>query len=207
MPKSDPLDSTCPVVVFKKSKISRASRDSGCRRGQSLTRCSHERLARSRQITVRHKAPDVLETIRFCQQHVREINPSGLLDGTTEPELNASNPRQSVGSTTQAVWDPEARAWRFGHRRPASGLGKKTDAEPGKWASRRTPPPPHRRRALENPRGQGHLSKPEVARRNKGRSSRYSTPIMNGGDRSPEEQLQLVPSGVGQLKGSRNFQD
>ena len=145
----------------------------------------------------------------FCQKHVREYNLKwNFFDGTTEAELNAQQSKDKVWErTTKPLGDPEARAWaRLGIEDPHQVLGKNATQNPGKGPAAGRRLPPTERRALEILEAKDTWTKPEVRKAYKA-LIKVLHPDMNGGDRSQEEQLQLVVWAWDQLKGSRNFKD
>lgn len=158
------------------------------------------------------KAPDVLDDyFWFCQKHVREYNLKwNFFDGTTEAEINAQQTSDKVWErTTRPLGDPEARAWaRLGIEDPHQVLGENATRNPGRRpgvaSGRRLPPT--ERRAIEILEGKDNWTKTDLRRAYKA-LIKVLHPDMNGGDRSQEEQLQLVVWAWDQLKVSRNFKD
>ena len=157
------------------------------------------------------KAPDVLdEYYWFCQQHVREYNQKwSFFDGTTEAEINAQQSKDKVWEReTKPMGDPEARAWeRLGIEDPHQVLGANGTKNPGRGGggpSRRLPPT--EKRAIEILDVRDTATKTEVRKAYKA-LIKVLHPDMNGGDRSQEEQLQLVVWAWEQIKDSRSFKD
>ena len=89
---------------------------------------------------------------------------------------------------------------------PHQVLGKNATQNPGKGPAAGRRLPPTERRALEILEAKDTWTKPEVRKAYKA-LIKVLHPDMNGGDRSQEEQLQLVVWAWDQLKGSRNFKD
>ena len=157
------------------------------------------------------KAPDVLdEYYWFCQQHVREYNQKwSFFDGTTEAEVNAQRSKDKVWEReTKPMGDPEARAWaRLGIEDPHQVLGANGTKNPGRGSGsvgRRLPPT--ERRAIEILEVKDNATKTEIRNAYKA-LIKVLHPDMNGGDRSQEEQLQLVVWAWEQVKDSRSFKD
>ena len=157
------------------------------------------------------KAPDVLdEYYWFCQQHVREYNQKwSFFDGTTEAEVNAQRSKDKVWEReTKPMGDPEARAWaRLGIEDPHQVLGANGTKNPGRGSGsvgRRLPPT--ERRAIEILEVKDNATKTEIRKAYKS-LIKVLHPDMNGGDRSQEEQLQLVVWAWEQVKDSRSFKD
>ena len=108
---------------------------------------------------------------------------------------------------TKPMSDPEARAWaRLGIEDPHQVLGANATQNPGKGPQSGRRLPPTEKRALEVLDAKDNLTKPEIRKIYKG-LIKVLHPDMNGGDRSQEEQLQLVVWAWDQLKSSRNFKD
>ncbi|SEO34078.1 DnaJ domain-containing protein [Salinihabitans flavidus] len=155
------------------------------------------------------RAPDVLDDyLWFCKEHVREYNLKwNFFDGTTEAELNAQQSKDKVWErATKPMSDPEQRAWaRLGIEDPHQVLGANATKNPGRRgnANRRRLPPTERR-AIEILEAEDHWSKAEVRKAYK-KLIKVLHPDMNGGDRSQEEQLQLVVWAWDQVKDSRYF--
>jgi len=156
------------------------------------------------------KAPDVLDDyFWFCRDHVREYNLKwNFFDGTTEAELNAQASKDRVWERqTRPMGDPEARAWaRLGIEDPHQVLGDNATRNPGRntAAAQTRRLPPTERRAIEVLEAKDPWSKAEVRTAYKS-LIKVLHPDMNGGDRSQEEQLQLVVWAWDQIKDSRNF--
>lgn len=157
------------------------------------------------------KAPDVLdEYYWFCQQHVREYNQNwSFFDGTTEAEINAQRSKDKVWEReTKPMGDPEARAWaRLGIEDPHQVLGANGTKNPRRGSGsvgRRLPPT--ERRAVEILEVQDNATKTEIRKAYKA-LIKVLHPDINGGDRSQEEQLQLVVWAWEQVKDSRSFKD
>ena len=154
------------------------------------------------------KAPDVLdEYLWFCRDHVREYNLKwNFFDGTTEAELNAQMTKDRVWDRqTKPLGDPEARAWaRLGIEDPHQVLGANATRNPGKGGGAGRRLPPTEKRALEILETADTTSKADIRKSYKA-LIKVLHPDMNGGDRSQEEQLQLVVWAWDQIKDSRNF--
>lgn len=156
------------------------------------------------------KAPDVLDDYYwFCKDHVREYNQKwSFFDGKTEAEMNAQMSDDKVWDRkTKPLGDPEARAWaRLGIDDPHQVLGSNATRNPGKTGNGATTKrlPSTERRAIEILEAKDSWSKAEVRKSYKA-LIKVLHPDMNGGDRSQEEQLQLVVWAWDQIKDSRNF--
>ncbi len=175
----------------------------------STRRCDHEGCEAAGLYRA-PKAPDVLDDFYwFCKDHVREYNTKwNFFEGTTEAELNAQMSKDKVWDRqTRDFRDPEARAWaRLGIEDPHQVLGDNATRNPGREngapVGRRLPPT--ERRALEILDGRDDWSKADIRKSYKA-LIKVLHPDMNGGDRSQEEQLQLVMWAWDQLKDSRHF--
>lgn len=156
------------------------------------------------------KAPDVLDDYYwFCKDHVREYNQKwSFFDGKTEAEMNAQQSDDKVWERkTKPLGDPEARAWaRLGIDDPHQVLGANATRNPGKTGNGATTKrlPATERRAIEILEAKDSWTKAEVRKSYKA-LIKVLHPDMNGGDRSQEEQLQLVVWAWDQIKDSRNF--
>jgi hypothetical protein len=156
------------------------------------------------------KAPDVLDDYYwFCKDHVREYNQKwSFFDGKTEAEMNAQQSEDKVWERkTKPLGDPEARAWaRLGIDDPHQVLGQNATRNPGKTGNGATTKrlPATERRAIEILEAKDSWTKAEVRKSYKA-LIKVLHPDMNGGDRSQEEQLQLVVWAWDQIKDSRNF--
>ncbi|WP_333685216.1 J domain-containing protein [Pontibaca methylaminivorans] len=200
---------------FDMSVSSAKKRGSRTRRGMSgasetsVRRCEAEGCTEPGRYRA-PKAPDVLdEYYWFCQQHVREYNLSwNFFDGTTEAEINAQHTRDRVWERkTRPLNAPEARAWsRLGIEEPHQVVGENATRNPGRRGQTGRLLPPTERRAIQILEVAETASKADVRRAYKA-LIKVLHPDMNGGDRSQEEQLQLVVWAWDQLKGSRNFKD
>ena len=154
------------------------------------------------------KSPDLLdEYYWFCEEHVREYNLKwNFFESTTEAEMNAQMSRDKVWDReTKRFTDPETRAWaRLGIEDPHQVLGENATRNPGRQQTGKRKLPPTERRALEILEAADHASKAELRKAYKS-LIKVLHPDINGGDRSQEEQLQLVVWAWDQLKDSRNF--
>ncbi len=198
-------------VSSAKKKNPRGRRGMSGASETSVRVCDHEGCQEAGKYRA-PKAPDVLDDyFWFCQEHVREYNQKwSFFDGTTEAEINAQRSKDKVWEReTKPLGDPEARAWaRLGIENPNQVLGengtKNPGANGGSAATKRLPPT--ERRAVEILDVRDSSSKIEVRKAYKA-LIKVLHPDMNGGDRSQEEQLQLVVWAWEQLKDSRNFKD
>ncbi|MGB1388681.1 MAG: J domain-containing protein [Paracoccaceae bacterium] len=209
MPKQDPFGFDMSVSSAKK-KNPRGRRGMTGASETSQRVCDHEGCEEAGKYRA-PKAPDVLdEYFWFCQQHVREYNQKwSFFDGTTEAEVNAQRSKDKVWEReTKPMGDPEARAWaRLGIEDPHQVLGTNGTKNPGRGAGsvgRRLPPT--ERRAIEILEVQDNATKTEIRKAYKA-LIKVLHPDMNGGDRSQEEQLQLVVWAWEQVKDSRSFKD
>lgn len=209
MVKPDPFGFDMSVKSAKK-KNPRGRRSTTGAFETSQRVCEHEGCEEAGQFRA-PKAPDVLdEFFWFCKDHVREYNLKwNFFDGTTEAEMNAQQSKDKVWErTTKPMGDPEARAWaRLGIEDPHQVLGSNATRNPGKNGStggHTRKLPPTERRAIEILEAKDHWSKAEVRKAYKA-LIKILHPDINGGDRSQEEQLQLVVWAWDQLKDSRNF--
>jgi hypothetical protein len=152
---------------------------------------------------------------RTCQHqgcteaHVREYNLKwNFFNGTTEAELNAQMTSDKVWEReTKPMKDPEAAAWaRLGIEDPHQVLGVNATRNPGKNGGAQRRLPPTERRAVELLEVRDNMTKPEIRKAYK-KLIKVLHPDMNGGDRSQEEQLQVLVWAWDQIKESRNFKD
>ncbi|MCR9125243.1 MAG: J domain-containing protein [Rhodobacteraceae bacterium] len=209
MPKPDPFGFDMSVSSAKK-KNPRGRRGMSGAQETSVRQCHSEGCEKAGKYRA-PKAPDVLDDyLWFCQEHVREYNLKwNFFDGTTEAEINAQQSKDKVWErATKPMGDPEARAWaRLGIEDPHQVLGANATQNPG---TRSGPVgrklPPTERRAIEILDVSDAATKPEVRKAYKA-LIKVLHPDMNGGDRSQEEQLQLVVWAWDQIKVSRNFKD
>ena len=210
MAKADPFGFDLSVSSAKK-KNPRGRKSMSGAVETSQRGCDHEGCTETGQYRA-PKARDVTdEYYWFCKDHVREYNLKwNFFDGTTEAELNAQMSRDKVWDRpTKPLNDPEARAWaRLGIEDPHQVLGQNATRNPGRnpaatsGATRKLPPT--ERRAIEVLEVRDTATKAEVRSAYKA-LIKVLHPDMNGGDRSQEEQLQLVVWAWDQLKDSRNF--
>ena len=208
MRKPDPFGFDISVSSAKKKKPRGRKAMSGA--SETSTRvCDHEGCEEAGLYRA-PKAPDVLDDFYwFCKTHVREYNTKwNFFEGTTEAELNAQMSKDKVWDRkTRDFRDPEARAWaRLGIEDPHQVLGDNATRNPGRESGATTGRrlPPTERRALEILEGRDDWSKAEIRKSYKA-LIKVLHPDMNGGDRSQEEQLQLVMWAWEQLKDSRHF--
>ena len=207
MSKSDPFGFNMSVSAAKKNST-RGRRGMSGASETSQRACEHPGCEDAGKYRA-PRAPDVLDDyLWFCRDHVREYNLKwNFFDNTTEAELNAQMSRDKVWERhTRPMGDPEARAWaRLGIEDPHQVLGANATRNPGKsitGSTRRLPPT--ERRAVEILEAKDHWTKAEVRKSYKS-LIKVLHPDMNGGDRSQEEQLQLVVWAWEQIKESRNF--
>jgi hypothetical protein len=207
MSKPDPFGFDMSVSSAKK-KNPRGRRGMSGAVETSSRACDHEGCTEAGKFRA-PKAPDVLdEYLWFCKDHVREYNLKwNFFDGTTEAEINAQLTKDKVWErTTKPLGDPEARAWaRLGIEDAHQVLGNNATRNPGKSITGGTRKlPPTERRAIEILEAKDHWTKAEVRKSYKA-LIKVLHPDMNGGDRSQEDQLQLVVWAWDQIKESRNF--
>ncbi|THH39037.1 molecular chaperone DnaJ [Aliishimia ponticola] len=210
MPKPDPFGFDMSVSSSKK-KNPRGRRGMSGASETSTRICDHDGCNEAGKFRA-PKAPDVLDDFFwFCQQHVREYNLKwNFFDGKTEAEMNAQATSDKVWERNTKDWrDPEAKAWaRLGIEDPHQVLGANATRNPGRNGSngggRRLPPT--EQRAVEILEAKEDWTKKEVRKAYKA-LIKVLHPDMNGGDRSQEEQLQLVVWAWDQIKDSRYFKD
>ena len=194
MAKTDPFGFDMSISSAKK-KTNRGRRGMSGASETSQKVCEHPGCEEAGKYRA-PKAPDVLDDyLWFCQQHVREYNLKwNFFDGTTEAEMNAQMSKDKVWDRqTKAFTDPETRAWaRLGIDDPHQVLGGNATRNPGKstTGSTRTLPSTERR-AVDILEAKDHWTKAEVRKSYKS-LIKVLHPDMNGGDRSQEEQLQLL---------------
>ena len=208
MRKPDPFGFDISVSAAKKKNPRGRKGMSGA--SETSTRvCDHDGCEESGKFRA-PKAPDVLDDFFwFCQQHVREYNLKwNFFDGTTEAELNAQMSKDKVWERqTRPLGDPEARAWaRLGIEDPHQVLGGNATLNPGRNSAGGRKLPPTEKRAIEILEAETSWTKAEIRKAYKA-LIKVLHPDMNGGDRSQEEQLQLVVWAWDQIKDSRSFKN
>jgi hypothetical protein len=207
MSKSDPFGFDMSVSSAKK-KNPRGRRSMSGASETSQRTCHHDGCEEAGKYRA-PRAPDVLDDfLWFCKDHVREYNLKwNFFDSTTEAEINAQMSKDKVWErSTKPLGDPEARAWaRLGIEDPHQVLGANATRNPGKSITGSTRNlPPTERRAIDILEAKDHWTKAEVRKSYKS-LIKVLHPDINGGDRSQEEQLQLVVWAWDQIKSSRNF--
>ena len=206
MPKNDPFGFDMSISSAKK-KTNRGRRGMSGASETSTRVCEHEGCQEAGKYRA-PKAPDVLDDYYwFCKEHVREYNQRwSFFDGKTEAEMNAQMSDDKVWDRkTKPFTDPEARAWaRLGIEDPHQVLGENATQNPGKTGGAQRRLPPTERKAIDILEVKETASKAELRKAYKA-LIKVLHPDMNGGDRSQEEQLQLVVWAWDQLKDSRNF--
>jgi hypothetical protein len=208
MAKTDPFGFDMSVSSAKK-KSTRGRRGMTGASETSQKVCEHPGCEEAGKYRA-PKAPDVLDDYYwFCKDHVREYNQKwSFFDGKTEAEMNAQQSEDKVWERkTKPLGDPEARAWaRLGIDDPHQVLGQNATRNPGKTGNGATTKrlPATERRAIEILEAKDSWTKAEVRKSYKA-LIKVLHPDMNGGDRSQEEQLQLVVWAWDQIKDSRNF--
>ncbi|NIZ09164.1 J domain-containing protein [Pseudooceanicola sp. HF7] len=206
MPKNDPFGFDMSISSAKK-KTNRGRRGMSGASETSTRVCEHEGCQEAGKYRA-PKAPDVLDDYYwFCKEHVREYNQRwSFFDGKTEAEMNAQMSHDKVWDRkTKPFTDPEARAWaRLGIEDPHQVLGENATQNPGKTGGAQRRLPPTERKAIDILEVKETASKAELRKAYKA-LIKVLHPDMNGGDRSQEEQLQLVVWAWDQLKDSRNF--
>ncbi|WP_093013467.1 J domain-containing protein [Roseivivax halotolerans] len=207
MSRSDPFGFDMSVKSAKK-KSPRGRRGMSGESETSTRVCDHEGCQEPGKFRA-PKAPDVLDDFYwFCKDHVREYNAQwSFFEGKTEAEMNAQSSADKVWERRTKDWrDPEARAWaRLGIEDAHQVLGDNATRNPGKagkTGGRRLPPT--EKRAADILEVREDATKTDVRKAYKA-LIKVLHPDMNGGDRSQEEQLQLVMWAWDQLKDSRFF--
>ncbi|WP_152461833.1 J domain-containing protein [Roseivivax sp. THAF30] len=207
MSRSDPFGFDMSVKSAKK-KSPRGRRGMSGESETSTRVCDHEGCQEPGKFRA-PKAPDVLDDFYwFCKDHVREYNAQwSFFEGKTEAEMNAQSSADKVWERRTKDWrDPEARAWaRLGIEDAHQVLGDNATRNPGKagkTGGRRLPPT--EKRAADILEVREDATKADVRKAYKA-LIKVLHPDMNGGDRSQEEQLQLVMWAWDQLKDSRFF--
>ncbi|MEO9822646.1 MAG: J domain-containing protein [Paracoccaceae bacterium] len=207
MTKPDPFGFNLSVSASKK-KNPRGRRSLSGASETSTRVCDHEGCEEAGKYRA-PKAPDVLDDFFwFCQKHVREYNLKwNFFDGTTEAEINAQQSKDKVWErNTRPMGDPEARAWaRLGIEDPHQVLGGNATLNPGNKSTGRKLPPTEKR-AIEVLEAESDWTKTQIRKAYKA-LIKVLHPDMNGGDRSQEEQLQLVVWAWDQIKDSRSFKN
>ncbi|QFT62529.1 chaperone protein DnaJ [Roseivivax sp. THAF30] len=195
-------------VKSAKKKSPRGRRGMSGESETSTRVCDHEGCQEPGKFRA-PKAPDVLDDFYwFCKDHVREYNAQwSFFEGKTEAEMNAQSSADKVWERRTKDWrDPEARAWaRLGIEDAHQVLGDNATRNPGKagkTGGRRLPPT--EKRAADILEVREDATKADVRKAYKA-LIKVLHPDMNGGDRSQEEQLQLVMWAWDQLKDSRFF--
>jgi len=207
MSKPDPFGFDMSVSSAKK-KNPRGRRGMSGASETSTRVCQHDGCNEPGKFRA-PRAPDVLDDfIWFCKDHVREYNLKwNFFDGTTEAEINAQMTKDKVWEReTKSIHDPEAKAWaRLGIEDAHQVLGENATRNPGKSNADQTRRlPPTERRAIDILEAKDHWAKAEIRKSYK-KLIKILHPDMNGGDRSQEEQLQLVMWAWEQVKDSRSF--
>ena len=208
MTKPDPFGFNLSVSASKKKNPRGRKSMSGA--SETSTRvCDHEGCEEAGKFRA-PKAPDVLDDFYwFCQQHVREYNLKwNFFDGTTEAEINAQQSKDKVWErNTRPMGDPEERAWaRLGIEDPHQVLGGNATLNPGRNKPGNRKLPPTEKRAIEVLEAEADWTKTQIRKAYKA-LIKVLHPDMNGGDRSQEEQLQLVVWAWDQIKDSRSFKN
>jgi hypothetical protein len=209
MTRSDPFGFDMSVSSAKKKNPRGRRGMSGA--SETSTRLCHHDGCREPGKFRAPRAPDVLDDyLWFCQTHVREYNQKwNFFDGTTEAEINAQQSKDKVWERkTKPFIDPETRAWaRLGIEDAQQVLGGNATQNPGRnvpGGSRRLPST--EQRAIDILEARDTWTKTELRAAYK-KLIKVLHPDINGGDRSQEEQLQLVVWAWEQIKISRNFRD
>lgn len=155
------------------------------------------------------RSPDAVDDyLWFCKIHVREYNLKwNFFDGSPEDAVEAQMDKDRVWEreTKPFKQSDEERAWaRLGVDDPHQVLGPNATQNPGRSITGTRKLPPTERRAIEVLEAKVHWTKAEVRKQYK-KLIKGLHPDMNGGDRSQEEQLQLVVWAWDQIKASRHF--
>ncbi|WP_428539579.1 J domain-containing protein, partial [Profundibacter sp.] len=140
--------------------------------------------------------------------HVREYNLKwNFFDGSPEDAVAAQMDKDRVWEreTKPFKKTEEERAWaRLGVDDPHQVLGANATQNPGRSITGTRKLPPTERQAIEVLEAKDHWTKAEVRKQYK-KLIKVLHPDLNGGDRSQEEQLQLVVWAWEQIKTSRHF--
>jgi hypothetical protein len=208
MNKDDPFGFDMSVKTAKK-KNPRGKRGMSGAFETSTRVCEHDGCQEAGQYRA-PRSPDHLdEFLWFCKDHVREYNLKwNFFNGATEEEINAQADKDRVWERETKPFGKqtdEQRAWaRLGVDDPHQVLGENATQNPGKSITGTRKLPPKERRAVEILEAKDHWTKAEIRKAYK-KLIKVLHPDMNGGDRSQEEQLQLVVWAWDQIKESRNF--
>lgn len=209
MMKDDPFGFNISVSAAKK-KNPRGRRSTSGAVDSSIRECDHKGCTEQGKFRA-PKSPDVLDDYYwFCKEHVREYNLSwNFFETATEADLARQQDQDRVWErpTKPFKRSEEQRAWaRLGIDDAHQVLGENATRNPGAGggASRRLPPT--ERRAVEILEVKDTATKKDLRKAYKS-LIKVLHPDMNGGDRSQEEQLQLVVWAWDQVKDSRSFPD
>ena len=209
MMKDDPFGFNISVSAAKK-KNPRGRRSTSGAVDSSVRNCDHKGCEEQGKFRA-PKSPDVLDDYYwFCKDHVREYNLKwNFFETATEADLARQQDSDRVWErkTKPFKRTEEQRAWaRLGIDDAHQVLGENATRNPGAngGASRRLPPT--ERRAIEILEAKDTATKKDLRKAYKS-LIKVLHPDMNGGDRSQEEQLQLVVWAWDQVKDSRSFPD
>ena len=209
MMKEDPFGFNISVSAAKK-KNPRGRRSTSGAVDSSTRQCDHKDCQEQGKFRA-PKSPDVLDDYYwFCKDHVREYNLKwNFFETATEADLARQQDADRVWErkTKPFKRSEEQRAWaRLGIDDAHQVLGDNATRNPGAngGATRRLPPT--ERRALEILEAKDTATKKDLRKAYKS-LIKVLHPDMNGGDRSQEEQLQLVVWAWDQVKDSRSFPD
>ncbi|KPU84341.1 molecular chaperone DnaJ [Marinosulfonomonas sp. PRT-SC04] len=207
MVKSDPFGFDMSVSSDKK-KRTRGRRGMSGAFDTSTRICEHESCEEAGKYRAPRSPDAVDDYVWFCKIHVREYNLKwNFFDGSPDDALQGQ-----IGKTQTSERDDkplrktaEERAWaRLGVDDPQQVLGSNATQNPGRSITGTRKLPPTERKAIDVLEAKDHWTKAEVRKAYK-KLIKGLHPDMNGGDRSQEEQLQLVVWAWEQIKTSRHF--
>lgn len=209
MMKDDPFGFNISVSAAKK-KNPRGRRSTSGAVDSSTRQCDHKGCEEQGKFRA-PKSPDVLDDyFWFCKDHVREYNLKwNFFETATEADMARQQDSDRVWErpTKPFKRSEEQRAWaRLGIDDAHQVLGENATRNPGANAGASRRLPPTERRAIEILEAKDTATKKELRKAYKS-LIKVLHPDMNGGDRSQEEQLQLVVWAWDQVKDSRSFPD
>lgn len=207
MVKSDPFGFDMSVSTDKK-KRTRGRRGMSGAFDTSTRVCEHDNCEDAGKYRAPRSPDAVDDYVWFCQVHVREYNLKwNFFDGSPDDAVASQIDKDRVWEreTKPFKKTEEERAWaRLGVDDPHQVLGANATQNPGKSITGTRKLPPTERKAIDLLEAKDHWTKAEVRKAYK-KLIKGLHPDMNGGDRSQEEQLQLVVWAWEQIKTSRHF--
>jgi len=207
MVKDDPFGFDISVSSDKK-KRTRGRRGMSGAFETSTRVCEHDGCQEAGKYRAPRSPDAVDDYLWFCQTHVREYNLKwNFFDGSPEDAVAAQMDKDRVWEreTKPFKKTDEERAWaRLGVDDPHQVLGDNATQNPGRSITGTRKLPPTERQAIEVLEAKDHWTKAEVRKQYK-KLIKVLHPDLNGGDRSQEEQLQLVVWAWEQIKTSRHF--